>query len=158
MKIHSNTKKKQKQKKAPENRRAGKTGNAGYYLGLLFRPLFLVFKILGVTLAVVFVLALAVGAVVGVTEIYPRYVEYKQMAVQVVADSDLDTFRLQESSYIYDSEGAIIAKLTKDEDSFYLPYDQIPEYAVQAFVAVEDRTFWENSAFLYLSHKRNQNL
>ncbi len=145
MKIHSNTKKKQKQKKAPENRRAGKTGNAGYYLGLLFRPLFRVFKILGVTLAVVFVLALAVGAVVGVTEIYPRYVEYKQMAVQVVADSDLDTFRLQESSYIYDSEGAIIAKLTKDEDSFYLPYDQIPEYAVQAFVAVEDRTFWENS-------------
>ena len=67
MKIHSNTKKKQKQKKAPENRRAGKTGNAGYYLGLLFRPLFRVFKILGVALAVVFVLALAVGAVVNCT-------------------------------------------------------------------------------------------
>jgi len=51
---------------------------------------------------------------------------------------------LQEASYIYDSNGKVLAKLTGDEDSSYLKYDQIPQNAVNAFVAIEDRTFWEN--------------
>ena len=59
-------------------------------------------------------------------------------------NSTLDTFRLQEASYIYDSNGNVLAKLTGDEDSSYLTYDQIPQNAVNAFVAIEDRTFWEN--------------
>ena len=41
----------------------------------------------------------------------------------------------------------MIAKLTKDEDSTYLPYEEIPEDAINAFIAIEDRTFWENSGF-----------
>ena len=40
----------------------------------------------------------------------------------------------------------MIAKLSKDEDSYYLPYDEIPVEAIQAFVAVEDRTFWRTPA------------
>ena len=114
-------------------------------LGILFRPLLKVLKILMRTLAVAFVLAIVLCIVVGVTKIYPLYTEYRQMAEQVVDESTPDTFRLQESSYIYDVNGDVIAKLTMDEDSYYLPYDEIPEYAIQAFVAVEDRTFWENS-------------
>ena len=114
-------------------------------LGILFRPLLKVLKILMRTLAVAFVLAIVLCIVVGVTKIYPLYTEYRQMAEQVVDESTPDTFRLQESSYIYDVNRDVIAKLTMDEDSYYLPYDEIPEYAIQAFVAVEDRTFWENS-------------
>src|SRR5699024_754627 len=68
-------------------------------------------------------------------------------AVELVANSTYETFRLQESSFIYDRQGEVIAKLTKDEDSQYLPYDSIPENAINAFVAIEDRTFWENSGF-----------
>ena len=75
------------------------------------------------------------------------YQEYKKEAVELVANSTYETFRLQESSFIYDRQGEVIAKLTKDEDSQYLPYDSIPENAINAFVAIEDRTFWENSGF-----------
>ena len=114
-------------------------------LRILFAPLLKVLKILVRALAVVFVLALILSIIIGVTRIYPLYVEYKQMAEHVVGESTPDTFRLQESSYIYDVNGDVIAKLTMNEDSYYLPYDEIPEYAIQAFVAVEDRTFWENS-------------
>ncbi len=114
-------------------------------LEILFRPLLKVLKILARTLAVAFVLALILCAIVGVTKIYPLYAEYKQMAEHVVGESTPETFRLQESSYIYDADGGVLAKLSMDEDSYYLPYDEIPQYAVQAFVAVEDRTFWENS-------------
>ncbi len=131
-------------KSRPASRKHGKN-KLLYYLGILFGPLLKVLKILVRAMAVVFALALVVCIIVGVTKVYPAYVEYKQAAEQLVENSSLDTFRLQESSYIYDSSGNVIAKLTKDEDSFYLPYDQIPQYAVQAFVAVEDRTFWENS-------------
>lgn len=116
-----------------------------YCLGIVFRPLFKVLKILFKTLAVACILALIIGGVIGVTKIYPLYKEYKAMAEQVVGESNLDTFRLQESSYIYDNQGDVIAKLTKDEDSYYLSYDEIPQYAIDAFVAIEDRTFWENS-------------
>ncbi|HIX52862.1 MAG TPA: transglycosylase domain-containing protein, partial [Candidatus Lachnoclostridium stercoripullorum] len=117
----------------------------GCCLKIFFRPILKVLKILARTLLVAFILAGILSIIVGVTKIYPLYVEYKQMAEHVVGESTPDTFRLQESSYIYDADGDVIAKLSKDEDSYYLPYDEIPVEAIQAFVAVEDRTFWENS-------------
>ena len=117
----------------------------GRCLKIFFRPILKVLKILARTLLVAFILAGILSIIVGVTKIYPLYVEYKQMAEHVVGESTPDTFRLQESSYIYDADGNVIAKLSKDEDSYYLPYDEIPVEAIQAFVAVEDRTFWENS-------------
>ena len=117
----------------------------GRCLKIFFRPILKVLKILARTLLVAFILAGILSIIVGVTKIYPLYVEYKQMAEHVVGESTPDTFRLQESSYIYDADGDVITKLSKDEDSYYLPYDEIPVEAIQAFVAVEDRTFWENS-------------
>ncbi len=117
------------------------------YLKIIFRPLF---KLLGFLFRSLFILCVVVlVAVIGIGayKVYPLYTEYKKEAVQMVADSSLDTFRLQESSFIYDRQGNVIAKLTKDEDSDYLPYDTIPENAVNAFVAIEDRTFWDNSGY-----------
>lgn len=81
---------------------------------------------------------------IAVFKFYPIYTEYKQMADEAVRNSTLETFRLQETSFIYDVNGDVIAKLSGDEDSSYLNYDQIPEAAIDAFVAIEDRTFWEN--------------
>ena len=37
-----------------------------------------------------------------------------------------------------------MTELSKNSDTVYLPYDQIPPNVVNAFVAIEDRTFWEN--------------
>lgn len=69
---------------------------------------------------------------------------YNDDVKTVVENSNLDTFRLQEASFIYDAAGDVIAKLQGDEDSSYIEFENIPEDAVNAFVAIEDRTFWEN--------------
>lgn len=37
-----------------------------------------------------------------------------------------------------------MTELSKNSDTVYLPYNQIPLNVVNAFVAIEDRTFWEN--------------
>ena len=84
------------------------------------------------------------GVMAAYWKLYPIYEDYRKQTENIVAESNLDTFRLQEASYIYDTNGEIIAKLTGDEDSSYLPYEEIPKNAVNAFVAIEDRTFWEN--------------
>lgn len=71
---------------------------------------------------------------------------YKE-AELTVADSTNATFTLNEPTRIYYSDGTVMAVLRKDAASDYLTYDQIPEYAVNAFVAVEDRSFWSNKGY-----------
>ncbi|MEY8337115.1 transglycosylase domain-containing protein [Lachnospiraceae bacterium 62-35] len=117
------------------------------YLKIIFRPLFKLLGFLFQSVFILCVLALLAVIFIGVYKIYPMYSQYKQEAVAAVSKSTLDTFRLQESSFIYDRQGHVIAKLTKDEDSDYLPFESIPEDAINAFVAIEDRTYWENSGY-----------
>ena len=66
-------------------------------------------------------------------------------AKQLVDESTPETFRLAQTSYIYSDDGTQLAALSEDVDATYLEYDQIPADVVNAFVAVEDRTFWKNS-------------
>ncbi|HIZ06732.1 MAG TPA: transglycosylase domain-containing protein [Candidatus Eubacterium avistercoris] len=66
-------------------------------------------------------------------------------AKAVVNESTADTFRPNQTSYVYSSDGTEIAKLYEDTDSTYLEFDEIPKDVINAFVAVEDRTFWDNS-------------
>mgnify|MGYP002237124594 CR=1 FL=1 len=63
----------------------------------------------------------------------------------LVDESTPETFRLAQTSYIYSDDGTQLAALSEDVDATYLEYDQIPADVVNAFVAVEDRTFWKNS-------------
>lgn len=114
------------------------------YTKIVFRSMCKVLKTMFKTLFIFCVLALIVLACVGGFKIYPIYKEYKAMAVQVIAESRLQDFRLQEASFIYDVNGDLLAKLSGDEDSSYLAFDEIPVHAINAFVAIEDRTFWEN--------------
>lgn len=115
------------------------------YSRIVFRSMFKVLRTMFMTLFIVCVIALIAALGIGFYKILPLYKEYKAQAVETVANSTLADFRLQEASFIYDVNGDQIAKLTGDEDSTYLVYDEIPEYAVGAFIAIEDRTFWENS-------------
>ena len=62
----------------------------------------------------------------------------------LVADSTEADFLPGQASYFYDAAGNVLAKISGDEDSQYLPYEEIPQDAVNAFIAIEDRTFWEN--------------
>ena len=126
-----------KQKKAGKNN--SRSGGQ-----IVFHAMARIFGTMFKTLLVCLVLLVIGGAGFGAYKLIPLYEDYKSQIEGVVENSTLDTFRLQEASYIYDSNGNVLAKLTGDEDSSYLTYDQIPQNAVNAFVAIEDRTFWEN--------------
>lgn len=70
-----------------------------------------------------------------------------QDAQELVEESTADDFRLAETTYIYSDDGTEIAELSSDDDATYLEYDEIPEDVVNAFVAVEDQSFWTNGGF-----------
>lgn len=136
----SDRKPKKKKEKKPDN----STG-LWRYIKIVFRTMFKVLKVIFMTLFIICVLALVAVLGIGMYKIYPMYQDYKSQVEGVVEASTPDTFRLQEASFIYDVNGEILAKLTGDEDSSYLSYEEIPEHAVNAFIAIEDRTFWDNA-------------
>ena len=70
-------------------------------------------------------------------------------AKDLVDSSTPDTFRLAQTSYIYSDDGTQLAALAESEDATYLSYEDIPADVVNAFVSVEDRTFWNNSGVYY---------
>lgn len=70
-------------------------------------------------------------------------------AKDLVDSSTPDTFRLAQTSYIYSDDGTQLATLAESEDATYLGYEDIPADVVNAFVSVEDRTFWNNSGVDY---------
>ena len=74
----------------------------------------------------------------------PKLMAYNAQAKKAVSESTEETFRPSETGYIYDADGQLITTLKGAGSSEYLSYDQIPQTAVDAFVAVEDRTFWTN--------------
>lgn len=63
---------------------------------------------------------------------------------EAVKDSSVTDFKSDKATNIYSSSGKKISTIYKNKENTYLPYDEIPQYAIDAFVAVEDRTFWEN--------------
>lgn len=65
-------------------------------------------------------------------------------AKELVDKSTSDDFKLSSTSYIYSSDGTELAKLHENTDATYLKYADIPEDVVNAFVSVEDQTFWTN--------------
>ena len=138
-------KQQKKMKKQEKKKKEDNSKGLWRYIKIVFRSMFKVLKVMFMTLFIICVLALLAGAGIGVYKVYPMYKEYKAQVDGIVEASTLDTFRLQEASFIYDANGDVLAKLTGDEDSSYLPYEEIPEYAVNAFIAIEDRTFWDNS-------------
>lgn len=106
-----------------------------------------VLKILKNLILSIFVICLVCalcGAIFVWTKIQPYYKEYNEFAEEQVENSTYDTFKLDESTYIYDSNGEILVKLRGEQDSAYLEYKDIPVDVVNAFIAVEDRSFWDN--------------
>lgn len=58
---------------------------------------------------------------------------------------------LSESSILFDSEGNIIDSVVSGEGSrTNVEFGALPENLVHAFVAVEDKTFWEHNGFNYV--------
>lgn len=58
---------------------------------------------------------------------------------------------LSESSLLYDSEGNIIDSVVVGDGSrTNVDFEALPEDLVNAFVAIEDKTFWEHGGFNYI--------
>lgn len=96
-----------------------------------------VLKILAICLLVAFA-ALAVLAVVRIG--IPVASMYRN-AVEVVAESDENTFKAEQTSLVYDAEGNEIKKLKGEKDVHYLEYEDIPDAAKLAIIAIEDKNF-----------------
>ncbi len=80
------------------------------------------------------------GAVI--YKIYPMYEEYSQEAKKAIEDSNTNTFKRNLTSYFYDHEGNLLTELSGNGSKIYLTFEEIPENVINAFIAVEDRTFW----------------
>ena len=48
------------------------------------------------------------------------------------------------NSYVYDIEGNVIAELKKEENRVWINYDEIPKMLINAYIAVEDKRFFEH--------------
>ncbi|MCI6730796.1 MAG: penicillin-binding protein [Lachnospiraceae bacterium] len=92
----------------------------------------------------ILLLLVITGGVCGLIRFYPTFSDFYKEAKDKVGNSTEETFHPNESSYIYDKDGNVLAKLRRGGDSAYLTYDEIPQAVVNAFVAVEDQSFWSN--------------
>lgn len=77
--------------------------------------------------------------------LFPKYQEYTSEAIENIEEKGDEVFYASLTGYIYDDEGNIIKKIKNDKDTNYLDFNDIPENVINAFIAIEDRTFWSNS-------------
>lgn len=90
----------------------------------------------------------SVTMLVGILIFYLKYGDtfsnYQKQAEQLVGESDLNTFRQTETSLVYDSNKKLISVLKGAKDVYYLEYKDIPETAVEAMIAIEDKKFMKH--------------
>lgn len=79
----------------------------------------------------------------------PMLTPYYSEAGKIAKDSTDNDFHINEGSIIYDNKGEVLANLYETSFNTYLSYNEIPKNVVNAFVAIEDRTFWENNGVDY---------
>lgn len=94
--------------------------------------------VIGTILIVIFIL-------VPFFALFPKYQEYTTKAKQDIESMGDEAFYSSLTGYIYDDEGNIIKKIKNEKDTNYLSYDEIPKEVINAFISIEDRTFWTNS-------------
>ena len=75
--------------------------------------------------------------------------EYQTTAKQLVADSSPNTFCDALTSVVYDSKGRVISTLKGEKDVYYLKSSEIPYYAKDAIVSIEDKSFYEHQGLDY---------
>ena len=113
-------------------------------IGAMLLDLINLIKNLILGLVCIFIICGIVGTLFLWTQVQPYYKEYSKFAKEAVENSTPDTFKLDESTYIYDTNGELLVKLRGEQDSSYLNYKDIPTDVINAFIAIEDRSYWDN--------------
>lgn len=62
-------------------------------------------------------------------------------AKTMVGNSTIESFRQTETSLVYDINDKLLATLKGTKDVYYISYEEIPEYAVDAMISIEDKKF-----------------
>lgn len=81
-------------------------------------------------------------------------IRLREEAEAIVSESTVDTFKQNQTTLVYGSEGQIISKIKGEKDVYYLTYDEIPYYAKQAMVSIEDKSFSTHSGIDYKANIR----
>ena len=66
-------------------------------------------------------------------------------AKQLVAESTPETFKASETSLVYDSDKKLMKKIKNEKEVYYLEYEDIPQYAIDAMISIEDKKFYEHN-------------
>ena len=107
-------------------------------------------KIIGV-LGILFFLTIAGMG----TAFYFRYEDTVQgmyeEAVGFVRKSNVETFRLNQASTVYTSDGTILSRLKGEKDMLYVEYTDLSEYAGLAIVSIEDKRFFKHKGVDYIA-------
>lgn len=129
-----------------------RTHNFVYYLLLCFAFVldaigFLckLFLKVGACVAVIGCIALGIFYHEGFPTIRSYYVTAESIAENSV-ESD---FQINEGSIVYDTKGEVLANLYDTSFNTYLEYKDIPKDVINAFIAIEDRSFWTNDGVDY---------
>jgi penicillin-binding protein 1A len=103
------------------------------------------FSILG-NLIKYMALILILVILLGLIALYPTLSRDYDMANHDVSLSTKDTFYPDMSSKILDKNGNVITIVTKEHKRFtYM--DDVPKWTKEAFISIEDRTFYENKGY-----------
>ena len=75
--------------------------------------------------------------------------ELKKEAVQLVSQSDDETFIPAKTCSIYDVNGNLISETNGDKDAVYVKYEDIPADFVTAMISIEDKKFYQHNGVDY---------
>ena len=70
-------------------------------------------------------------------------------AESLVAASNKNTFRSSQTSIAYDVNGDTLSVLKGEKDVYYVESDEIPNYAKQAIISIEDKKFYTHHGVDY---------
>lgn len=121
-----------------------------YGIEVFFAIILEIIRVALVFLRNLIVTGVVLGGIVAVVllfKIYPTFNEWNKYAERVATSINKDDFSINESSQIFGSNGELLATVKEDADTAYLAYNQIPQYAIDAFVSIEDRSFWTNPGY-----------
>ncbi len=91
------------------------------------------------------IVLLAIVAGVAYIKFSPKLNEYMTEAKRVVDESTPESFSSELGGRIFYSNGKIMAYLKSGKSLSYIRFDNIPQDVIDAFVAVEDKRFYEHN-------------
>lgn len=73
----------------------------------------------------------------------------KTVSVTEVLDEavNIEELKVSQTSFIKDSNGQIISEIYEADNRIILPYEEIPEHVIHAFIATEDQHFYSHQGF-----------